>query len=477
MARRRALSGLETAFIAVDRAGAPLHIGSVSILEGAPLHDDGGGFRLDDLRDLVRSRLPQLPHLAWRLRWPPGGVGRPWWEDDPDFDVRRHVTLTVLAGGTEADLRRFAADRFATSLPTDRPLWSLDFVTGLPDRRVAVVQRVHHALVDGVSGVDLATLLFGVEPCERVVLHADDPRDPVAPAEPDGGVAEPLRWVTAGVGDVLRVATSAIRAPLATAREVGTLARGLRAVTTGGATAPPCSLNAPVGSHRRLLWIRARLDAVKAVAQEHDVKVNDVILSAVAGGIRELLITRGEPVAPGAFVRTLVPVSHHHGTPAEGLGNRVGSLLADLPIGIGDPAARLRAVGAETARLKVSGEDELSEVVVALTDVLPAAAIASAARLLDHQPLVNVVVTNVPGPPFPLYALDAQLLEAFPFVPLAGNLALGVAVLSYAGAIDLGVTVDPDLVPDADAFAAGVERALAQLGAADAAAPEPLPTR
>jgi WS/DGAT/MGAT family acyltransferase len=469
MARQRELTGLESSFVTVDRGGAPLHIGSVSVLEGAPLHDRDGRFRLDDLRVLVQSRLPLLPHLGWRLRWPPFGAGRPWWEDAPDFDIRHHVDLTVLTDGTEDDLRRLAADLFATSLPMDRPLWALRFVTGLPGGRVGVIERVHHALVDGVSGVDLVTLLFDVEP------H-DDPEPVGLPIEQDGqsgsegsaAMPEPLRWLVSEAGALHRAGTTMVSRPVATAREAATVARGLRASTTGGTRAPRCSLNAPVGPQRRLLWIRARLDAVKSVAHEHSVKVNDVILSGVAGGLRELFIDRGESIAAGAVVRALVPVSHHHGTPTAGLGNQVGSLVAALPIGIGDPTARLAAIGAETARLKESGEDEASSAVVSLLDVLPAALVEPAGHLLAHQPLVNLVVTNVPGPPFPLYVLGARSLEAFPFVPIAGNLPLGVAVLSYAGAINLGVTVDPVAVPDAEAFARGVEEALRQLGAAPA---------
>jgi diacylglycerol O-acyltransferase len=445
------LTALETAFLQLDRAGAPLHIGSVSILDGDDLFDDAGAFRLEDVRALVASRLDVLPQLRQRVRWPAGGLGRPWWEDDPGFDVADHVGVTVLAGGgREEELRRAAAELFARTLRADRPLWDLRFLTGLPGGRVAVVQRVHHAIVDGVSGVELATMLFDTEP-----RHDPAPAVGGLPAAPPArSFADRAAAVVGGALDVVRHPDRPVRAALA-------VAGGLRTTATGGAFAPPSSLNAPIGPSRQLHWIRGNLDLVKAVARVHGVKGNDVVLAAVAGGVRQLLIARREAIPPGATVRVLVPVSRHAAT-GVGRGNQVTALLVDLPIGIGDPAARLRAVAAETARLKASGEAEAGDLLLRAADLLPAVALGATGLVVSHQPLVNLVVTNVPGPPVPLFVLGARSLEAFPFVPIAGNLSLGVAVLSYDGSLNLGITVDPVACPDAHAFVEGVEASLAQ---------------
>jgi diacylglycerol O-acyltransferase len=452
------LTALETAFLQLDRAGAPLHIGSVSILDGDDLFDDAGAFRLEDLLALVTSRLDVLPQLRQRVRWPAGGLGRPWWEDAPDFDVADHVGVTVLAGGgREEELRRAAAELFARPLRSDRPLWDLRFLTGLPGGRVAVVQRVHHAIVDGVSGVELATMLFDTEPRhDPAPAVGGVPGVPAVPPTPS--LAARAAAVVGGALDVVRHPARPVQTALA-------VANGLRTTATGGAFAPPTSLNVPIGPSRQLHWIRGNLDLVKGVARAHGVKGNDVVLTAVAGGVRQLLIARHEAIPPGATVRVLVPVSRHAAT-GVGRGNQVTALLVDLPIGIGDPAARLRAVAAETARLKASGEAEAGDLLLRAADLLPAVALGATGLVLTHQPLVNLVVTNVPGPPMPLYVLGARSLEAFPFVPIAGNLSLGVAVLSYDGSLNLGITVDPVACPDAHAFVDGVEASLADLEAA-----------
>jgi diacylglycerol O-acyltransferase len=451
------LTAIDAAFLHVDRLGSPIHVGGVMVFEAGPLLDQDGELLLDDIRRLVAARLPEVPKLRCRISGSPGGVTRPSWVADEDFAIADHVDAVALPDGSGDDaLRALAEALYAEPLDPSKPLWHLRFVTGLDGDRVAVVERIHHALVDGVSGVDLATVLLDVTPEPRPVVDHDDGIE--VQAGGDGLLDLPAA--------VLRSAASVARHPATFVRRLADIAAGFGEVAGGGLRAPRSSLNAPVGTARALRWIGAPLDEVRAVGKDHGGTVNDVVLAAVAGGVRSLLLARGEVVPPDATTRVLVPVSVRTADEHGALGNKVAALLVDVPIGLGDPDERIRAVARVTAHLKASHEADASAALLGAADLLPAAALRVAGPLVAHQPLVNLVVTNVPGVPVPLYLRGARMLVAHPFVPVTGNLTVNVAVLSYVDDLRLGITADRERCADVDAFVAGIAADLTRLGVA-----------
>jgi WS/DGAT/MGAT family acyltransferase len=462
------LTALDASFVWFERPGVPIHVGAVATFEAAPLLDGSGRLRLAELREHIAGRLDALPRLRRRLASVPFDLDRPRWVDDPDFDIAHHVgEVRLPSPGDDAALRRVAGDLQGQMLPRDRPLWDLHFVTGLSGDRVGLVERIHHALVDGVSGVELATLLLDLDP--------DAPAPPPPPRWSPAPPPDPLSLFAAGLRDRLADPVRAAGAlaglalhPARAAQAAGTVARGLGTMVDQGLLAPRTSLNAPLAGGRTLAWVRARLDDVRAAGRAVEASVNDVVLTAVAGGLRWLFLERGERLPPDLVLKVLVPVSLHgadeHGT----LGNRVSAVYAPLPVGIGDPQARLAAVAASMRRLKAQPEADSMGLVLDAANGVPAGVARLIARAVDHQRFVNLVVTNVPGPPVPLFACGARMLEAFPVVPLDANMTVGVAVLSYDGTLTISLTADDLMCPDVDVFAAGIERSLAQLGVAAA---------
>jgi WS/DGAT/MGAT family acyltransferase len=459
------LTTLDASFVWLEHPGTPVHVGAVTTFEAGPLLDGDGTLRLGDLRDRIDARLDAFPRLRRRLATVPLGLDRPRWVDDPSFDIARHVrACPAPAPGDDRALRELAAHVQSKVLPRDRPLWDLLFVTGLDGDRVGLVERVHHSLVDGVSGVDLAALMLDVDP---------DAPPPARPATWVPGVAPgDAGLVAAGLGDrvadavdAARAVARAVRHPAGTARSLRTVASGLGAAFAGG-LAPRTSLNARPAGGRRLAWVRTDLDEVRAAGRTAGASANDVVLGAVAGGLRTLLLARGEGLPSDLVLSVLVPVSLRADAERGALGNRVGAILAPLPVGIGDPTARLERIRDATRARKDRAEGAATGTVLSAADLVPPSAAWLLAHAVDRQRFVNLVVTNVPGPPEPLYAAGARMLEAFPVVPLGANLSVGVAVLSYAGALTISVTADERSCPDVDTFAAGIVGSLAGMGVA-----------
>ncbi|HET8617971.1 MAG TPA: wax ester/triacylglycerol synthase domain-containing protein, partial [Acidimicrobiales bacterium] len=287
------LTALDASFVWFERPGIPLHVGGVATFEAGPLTDPSGRLRLDDIRDQVSARLDALPRMRRRLAAVPLDVDRPYWVDDPGFDIARHVREVRLPPpGDEDALRSLAGDLLSQVLPRDRPLWDLVFVTGLDRGRVGLVERVHHALVDGVSGVELATLLLDLEP-DAPPAHgsawAPGPApdgDALLAASVRRGLAAPLR----AAGAVAALA----RHPTGAARAARTVAGGLIPLVHDGLLAPRSSLNAPLAGARRLGWVRATVDDARRAGRPANATLNDVVLAAVAGGLRHLALERGE---------------------------------------------------------------------------------------------------------------------------------------------------------------------------------------
>jgi WS/DGAT/MGAT family acyltransferase len=456
------LSPLDSFFLYLESARTPMHTGSVGIFEGAPMRDRRGRLRMRAIRSEVDSRLHLVPKLRQRVRFPLFGEASPVWVDDPDFDVANHVLETFLPSpGTEAQLLEFSANLMSLPLDRGRPLWEIWFVDGLAGDRVALVEKLHHSMADGLAGVELATVLLDLE---RRPLHSHAP-------PPDWQPSPPPSRVTAVTRDVIRRATLLMKVgagalevlhhPVRAGREAARYGEALSTVASRRSIAPRCSLNTEIGEKRRLVVVRQPMDELHHAQWRFGVTINDLLLAAVAAGVHDLLAGRGEDVEGGS-VQVLVPVgTQHHGD--HKLGNQVSAMIVRLPIGDADPIDRLHAVSRTEARCKRHHQALVGELLLDLLEPWPQPALAAATRLVHRQPFVNLVVSNVPGPGLPLYAMGSLMLEAIPIVPLAGNLSVGIAALSYEGQLTIGIFADPDACPDVSVLAEGMSRAFAEV--------------
>ena len=469
MSRPTPLSPLESAFLAIERARTPMHIGTVGIFEGGPLRDPDGRIRLDEIQRHLDHRLDAAPKLRCRVQSATLPGAPPVWVDHAGFDITRHVELVSLAApGTRRQLWDRCGRVFSERLDRDQPLWHLVIVDGLSDGRVAVIERLHHAMADGLAGVEMAGVLFDTVPdagrSTPLRLDGGTPRRAPAPPGVPAGIAQDLgrlgelgwRWAERGV--------RAARHPATTARDVAALGGALTAMARTGLVRPSSSLNRAIGSGRRVDVVRFPLDRLRRTAHTHGVTVNDLVLTAVGGGVGRLL--RGRDGEPPSDLRVLVPVGLQPDDRHD-LGNQVSAWMVRVPLVDTDPLERLRTVAGATGRARGHREELAVEAGLDLLAPAPRSAVELLGDLANHQPLFNLVVTNVPGPPVPLFFSGARLLEAYPFVPLAGNLTLGVAAMSYEGFLTLGLLADPLTCPDTTVAVAGIEADLDALSAPD----------
>jgi len=445
------LGGLDLQVLLWDDFGWSGDIGALAILDGARLLDPDGRVRIEAVRRQIEPRLHLVPRFRQRLYRPPWGLGWPLWVDAPSFDLADHVRVHPLAARADQTQLRLACEELARRrLDPARPLWEMWFLPGLPQGHVGLFVKLHHAIADGVAGV----AAFGA-----LLDRAADAAAPVAPPW------TPAPVPTAGelLHDNLRRRVQGLdRALSSVAHPARTLRRARAAWPAwreffAEQRAPRTSLNRPIGADRRLALISSRLDLAKQIAHAHNAKVNDVVLAAVAGGLRELLCSRGENVEELAL-RAMVPVSLHREQFGQASGNQDGSMVVPLPVGEPDHVRRLRLIAAETAQRKNKAHPQMGSGIFRF-----AVAQRVFLRLFARQRLMNVTVTNVPGPPVPLYLAGAPLLELFPVVSLVANFTLVVAVLSYAGQLNITAVADRDGCPDVEVFALGVRNALDQL--------------
>jgi WS/DGAT/MGAT family acyltransferase len=450
------LTTLDASFLHLESSTTPMHIGSLAVLDGASFFDEHGGFRLDSVRRQVASRLHLLPRFRRRVQFVPLGQGRPVWVDDAAFDIADHVRLVVLPPpGNRAQLVALCERLHMRLLDRRRPLWELWFVGGLDDGNVALFQKLHHALVDGVSGVDVAAVLFDLEPGSEAADAGPTWHPVPAPSAQrlllDAWLErarQPLELAQAGV-------RAAWHGPWQLGRTALQTSASLAGLVRPDHRASSSSLNRRVGPHRRLVTVDESLDAVHRAAHLFDATVNDVVLAAVTGGLRRLLVRRSEPVHK-LHLRVLVPVSVRADGEHGDLGNKVTSLFVPLPVEMPSAIERLDRVRRTMASLKDHNEADGNEVLLEATDYLPPNVTAALSRMVHHQSLVNVVVTNIPGPARPLYFMGAEVLEVVPVVPLGGNLTVGIAVLSYRGSLTIAVHADPDACPDLEVLVQGI---------------------
>ncbi len=462
MSDHERLSALDTSFLHLESLETPMHVGTLGIFDGARFFDASGRFRLAAVRRLVESRLHLIPRFRKKLMTVPMDQGRPIWVDDDRFDISYHVRLTALpAPGDREQLLALMARIESQLLDRSRPLWELWFVEGLEAGRVALVQKTHHALVDGVSGVDVATVLLDFE------REPDRPEAPLwipQPAPPAARLlADTLVERASEPTELARSIRGLARTPQRAADQTAKLTRALRSLVSGSPLAPSSSLNVEVGRRRRFTGVPISLDTVRAIRETHGGTVNDVVLAAVSSALRRRLTERGEEVP--SHLRALCPVSVRDDGERLALGNRLSVMLVDLPVGLGDPVDRLEAVSEATRALKESEQAAGAAVLLDFAHYAAPSVLGFAARLVQRQPFVNLVVTNVPGPPVPLYCMGARLLEAYPLVPLSRNLSLGIAILSYCGVLHFGLNADADAWPDLEALAHDLTVAFTELAA------------
>ena len=457
--RYQRLSVQDAGFLYLEHAGLPQHVAILAVAEGGPLHDPDGRLRLDALRQQLVGRLELVPRLRQRVLWPRVGQGLPLWVDDPGFDLANHVhAVQVPAPGGERELLGLCDRLCLRLLDRTRPLWELWLVTGLDQGRVGLVLKLHHTLADGLAAVQIAGLLLDGT--------ADAP-NPAAPWQPR---PTPSGWAL--LADNLAERSAALAAALARLGHPGRLAAQARVLAgaahmaAGGRRHQRRSvLRRPVGGRRRLAVVRAQLAEVKAVAHAHGATVNDLLLAAVTRGLGALLLARGTPT-DGLTLYASVPVALRARADTAALGNQVGLMVVPLPVGERDPVQRLQHITQATTERKGRPERLASLRPVGSLTILRALN-----RYSRHQRIVDVFVTNVPGPQRPLYVLGARLVEAFPVVQVAGNVPLSVAVLSYAGQLNIGIQSDPDACPDLDVFVDSLRQSLEELGAATSSLP------
>ncbi|MBK9181139.1 MAG: wax ester/triacylglycerol synthase family O-acyltransferase [Acidimicrobiales bacterium] len=459
------MNPLDATFLHVEDGTTHMHIASCAIFEGPPPP-------YEELVRLFESKLPLVPRYRQRVRFVPFDLGRPVWVDDPHFTITYHLRHTALPSpGSEADLKNLMARLMSQELDRNRPLWETWVVEGLDGDSWALISKIHHCMVDGVAGADLMA----------VVLDKDRTPDPTPiddwRPEPEPSDLDLMRQALVDLvrspSEQWRLLRSAARAP----QRVLDVVRGFRSYGELLVPAPATTLSGPIGPHRRWTYARVTLDDIGVIRRAFGGTVNDVVQSVIAGGFRELVLSRGED-PDEVIMRSLVPVSVRDEEAMGERDNRVSALFLELPIEVADPLDRLAEIRARMERLKGSHETEAGKALTAFAAATPADVAAPLLRLGTRvmqrfpQRGSNTVTTNVPGPRVRLFAAGREMLDYLPFVPLAQGVRVGVAILSYHGRLAFGVTGDFDAAPDIDVLANAIEEqvgALRKLAEAEAA--------
>jgi WS/DGAT/MGAT family acyltransferase len=456
------LTSIDASFLHQEGEASHMHIGGVLIFEG-PAPD------FDHFLDHVRSRLHLVPRYRQKLATPPLESGRPLWVDDPSFNLEYHVRHTALPPpGSEEQLFLLASRIASQQLDRAKPLWEMWLVEGLSDGRFALVCKTHHSLVDGVAGVDLASVLFDLE---------REPRPPEADLEPWQPQPEPssAELVLAGARGALTTTAElmarALSAATRPATSLGLIREALEGVGeiawAGLNPAPETPLNVPIGPHRRYAVVRQELEDYKRVKNALGGTVNDVVLTVVSGALASWLHCRGIRTE-GLEMRALVPVSVRTNDQRGTLGNQLAVMRGPLPVYIDDPVARLDFVREAMDGLKESKQAVGAATLAAVNNLAPPTVLAQASRLNFSTRLFNLIVTNIPGPQFPLYVLGRQLEDLYPVAFLPENHALAIAIMSYNGGLDFGLLADYDALPDVELISEGIDASLQELLAAAA---------
>jgi diacylglycerol O-acyltransferase len=454
-AHKDRLSAVDASFLTQEKESAHMHVGAVMVFEGPPPS-------YEEFVEQVQSRMHLVPRYRQKLAFPRFEMGRPMWVDDPTFNLEYHVRNTALPkpGGMD-QLRQLAARVFSQRLDRSKPLWETWLVQGLEDNRFALISKTHHSLIDGVAGVDLASVLFDLSPVpSRVEPEPWTPHPEPTDAEL---VAEGVKGL---VGRPFSLAGQAIQAVQHPNRALNTVRESTEALGevlwAGMNPAPDVPLNVPIGPHRRLEDVRVSLEDFKTVKRAFGGTVNDVVLAVVAGALRRWLRSRGVRTE-GMELRALVPMSIRSEDEMSEGGNRIAAMRGPLPVYVEDPVERLRVVREAMSGVKDSKQALGAEVIAGLQDFAPPTLLAQASRLNFSTRLFNLIVTNVPGPQFPLYLLGRELQELLPVAFLPQNHALAMAIMSYNGTVEFGLLADYDAMPDVSDVGAAIRASLDEL--------------
>lgn len=453
--RPERLSASDMSSLLAERGPIHVNVGAALILEGDPP-------TLDELLEHVESRLALVPRFRQRVQATPLQITNPVWADDPGFDLEWHVRHVALPRpGSTDQLRELVGRVMSTPLDLERPLWQLYLVEGLERGRHAYISKTHHALVDGVSAVDVGTIMLDPNPEGTEMPIPEERWDPDVPSPELLFVRAATERISTPMRAARKAALGALSMPRETAGRVMRTAESFAGLAAGGPTAPRTFLNEEIGRDRRVAFVRTELDALKQARGETGATVNDVILAVATGGLRRLFERRGEAV-PDQLV-ALVPMSIRRSDEHLELGNRIATLMVALPLSEPDPAERLRLVHAETTRVKESEQARAASLVIEATGWTPPTINRVLADVISRQLNWNLVVSNVPGPQMPFYLLGRRMVEVYPVVPLSPQQhALSIGVVSYDGGVFFGITADRNLFADIDEVAADLEAALAE---------------
>ena len=442
--------------LAIEAPDTPMHQAALGVLDAAPLLDSSGRLRIDAIREHLAARLDRVPELR-RVLWHPGlGRGRSLWVDDPGFRIENHVLVASLpAPGGRARALEFAAQKMSTLMDRSRPLWEVWFLEGYGEREVGLLIKLHHAVADGRAMINLIGQVFDIEP--RALEHGTGTWQPAPP--PRGGallydnLRARVRWV--------RHVAQRLAHPVALWRSTVSTARGMVEGMRAGRSAPRTSFNRPVGVERKLAVLEVELAGARETAHRYGVKLNDVFQCIVAGALRGVLLARGEKV-DGVEIHASMAVSMYASGDESTVGNNIGSMIVRLPLDAGDPSRALERIARAAAHAKASQK------AVVTSGLMAVLARSGLTRLyIRHQHMINILTTNLPGPPVPLYFGGARLVDAIAIPPIAGNVTASFAALSYAGRLNLSVIADARAWPDLDVLLAGMRSTWLEVSATE----------
>jgi WS/DGAT/MGAT family acyltransferase len=454
------MSALDAGFFFAESENTPMHVGSVTVFEGPPP-------TYGDLVRLILSKLPKVPRYRQRVRPVPLQMGRPLWVDDPHFQILYHVRHTAVPKpGNDEQLRNLAGRVLGQRLDMAKPLWELWLVEGLADDRWALISKVHHCMVDGVAGTDLMQLMFDLDPN----ASHDAPQD-WTPRRSPSGVEVMAGSVTESLTHPLQQLTStptvsgAVRALKGLADSGRTLVQTVPSLAKQALTPTARSLNGQIGPHRRWAWTEGKFEEFKTVRTAFGGTVNDVVLTAITAGFRDLLQGRGELSPEKLVVRSMVPISVRRESQRGTLNNQVSAVFVDLPVGLPDPIDRLNSIRGQMDEYKKAMGAVDAASIISMGDFVAPTLLSLGVRamLQAGQFWCQAVTTNVPGPRVPLYVLGRRMTSATAYVPIAGGTRCSIGIFSYLNTMTFGINADFDGYPDIDVLSNGIRRGIEEL--------------
>jgi WS/DGAT/MGAT family acyltransferase len=453
------LHSLDAQFLHLETPAVHMHVAGLIILD--PSTRPGGQFRFEDLERHIESRIHLVPRFRQKIVSVPLNAGRPVWVDDPNFDIEFHLRRAALPSpGSRRELTDYVQRVHSRPLDRSKSLWEMYLIEGLEDGYVGLLSKVHHAMIDGVSGIDLATVLFDFTPDPSEVPPGTwDPKP--EPAQRDLLVEAVREQIANPIKAGMEVVETAVRAPGAALAQARQLVGGVASLLRAG-TPPRTPFNVTVGPNRRLAFAEAPVEDFKTVKNALGGTVNDVVLAIVAGSLHRFLEAR-DIDTEGLVLRAMVPVSTRDDSNRTVLGNKISNIFVSMPVGPMEPQDRLHLITATTKDLKASHQAIGAQVLMNMGMWAPPTLHALAARLASRGRLINLVVSNVPGPQVPLYLDGARLVATYPMMPLGESMALSIAVTSFSGVMGFGLTADWDAAPDIDMLRDGLLASLEDL--------------